>query len=126
MSDPTFDDQVDVYSMVPSHLFTFQKMLAVTNFLVPVTKPPLNVSRTIAVGLNRPGHSHTPHCTANKEKVVFETAEKYYETVPTFSVCLFGSTMLLKVLPNRLQQAQSNPTAQEFAGRQKAERVSFT
>jgi hypothetical protein len=37
MSDPVLNDQVDVYVTASSHLFTFQKMLAVTNSLVLVT-----------------------------------------------------------------------------------------
>jgi len=76
-------------------------MLAVTNSLVPVTKPPLNASRTIAVVLNHPARLHTPHYTAHKEKVASGTAEKYYEIAPTFSVYLFDSTKLFKALLSR-------------------------
>lgn len=114
MSDPVLNDQVDAYITAFSHLFTFQKMLAVTNFLVLATKLPLNASRIIAVVLNRPGYSHTPHCTVDKEKFVSETAEKYYETAPTSFVYWFDSTALWKVLLNHLQQGQSNLTVQEL------------
>lgn len=100
MSDPILDGQIDVYSMVPRHLFIFQKMLAVTNFPAPVTKPPLNALRTTEAVQNHPAHLHSPHCIVDKEKAVFGTAEKYYETAPTFSVYLFGLATLLKVLLN--------------------------
>jgi hypothetical protein len=103
MSDPILNDQVDFCVTASSYSFTFQKMLVVTNSLVPVTKPPSNASRITAVVLNHPEYSHTPHYTVDKEKAVFETAEKYYGTVPTSSVYLFDSTALWKVLPNRLQ-----------------------
>ena len=68
------------------NLLTFQKMLAVTNSPVPVTIPPLNAPRTIAVVLNHPAHLHTPHYAVCKEKAASGTAEKYYEIAPTFSV----------------------------------------
>ena len=114
MSDPILSDRTNGYVTASSHLFTSQKMLAVTNSLVPVTKSPLNALRIIAVVLNHPEHSHTPHYTVDKEKAVFEIAEKYYGTAPTSSVYLFDSTALWKVLPNRLQQGQLNPTVQEL------------
>ena len=91
MSDPILSDRVDGYVIASSHLFTFQQMLTETNSLVPVTKPPLNTSRIIAVVLNHPEYSHTPHYTVDKEKAVFETAEKYYGTAPISSVHLFDS-----------------------------------
>jgi len=78
-------------------------MLAATNSLVPVTKPPLNASKTIAVVLNHPVRLHIPHYIVHKEKVVSGTAEKYCEIAPTFFVYLFGSTMLLKALLNHLR-----------------------
>lgn len=94
--------------------FHFPEDASVTNSLVPVTKPPLNALRIIAVVLNHPGHSHTLNYTVNKEKVVFGIAEKYYGTAPTSSVYLFDSIALWKVLPNHLQQGHPNPTVQEL------------
>ena len=91
MSDPILNDPADVCGTTFSELFTFQKMLAVTNSLVPVTKPPSNDSKIIAVVLSHLGHLHTPRCTGDKEKAVSETAEKYSETAPTFSGYWFGS-----------------------------------
>lgn len=35
MSDLAFDEQVGVYNVLLNHLFTFQKVLAVTNSLMP-------------------------------------------------------------------------------------------
>lgn len=119
MSDPILNGQADVCATAPGPLFTFQKRLAVTSSLVPVTKLPLNVWRTTAILLNHLGHSHTPHYTIDKERVAFGVAEKYYGTAPTSSVYLFDSTALWKVLPNRLQQGQ-NPIqlTKNFVGRQ--------